>query len=188
MKLSVLKYYLFGGLVTILGISLFLYPICLFDIGSYVRPKESLALITSPLAISPEYIKKTGNSKSSGSNALRLNLQNYPGIYFDNGGVLLDATDYKSVLADIKLGDTVSVLVSKEELSKFGTPEIPQSISEQFAVPPYLEFYSLKFKDKEYVSDIARIANRHRKDLIIPFSIFGSIFIFFGLRYIILKR
>src|SRR5688572_32416645 len=90
MKFSVVRYFLIGGSVTILGISLFLYPIFLFDIGRYVRPKESFTLLTSPLAISPEYVLKPG-VKSGGSRAIRLKLRNYPRVSFDNAGVLLDA-------------------------------------------------------------------------------------------------
>lgn len=186
---SILKYYIGGGLITIFGLVVaFFAPTFFVPASDYARSADSFATLTSPLSTTPYYFYKRGNGKSGGRYTIRLRLQNHPEILFDNSGFLLDATDYRAILKDMKADDTVSMLVLKNKLSRYGSAKIPQSILEQFNIPPYLEFYSLKFKGKEYVSNLKQTEDKDRQDLVIPSIIFGSLFVFFGLRYMIWKR
>jgi hypothetical protein len=183
-----MKYILIGGFLIIIGAFLISYPFFFFDSSEYNPSNKNLVSLKSYLVTDPIYVREPGGTKSSGTYAIRIRLEGYPAILFDNDGMFLEATDYKAILKHVKSGDTVTVKVLKDELSKYGQPTIPQSISEKFSIPPHLNFYSLNFKGREYVIDLEDKAKDQNRRFKFPCLFFGFLFCAFGIRYIIFKR
>ena len=155
------------------------------DKSEYEKSDEDLMFLTNYLINEPEYQKGTGKNRTF----LRLELNGYPGVSFENEDEFLQATSWQSVLKDIKYHDTVSIRVLKNKFQKFYLNKDSLSVFEKIINYPSdrFEFYSLRYKDKEYVNNLFDTAKSYKNERATGRFIMGLIFIGIGI-YILIAR
>lgn len=144
----------------------------------YNKPDSEFSELTAYLINTPKYIERGGKTSSK---FLRLELDSYSGAFFDNEGEFLDAMNWKNVMDDIKYHDTVTIKVLKYEFDKYYLNRNSLPLFKRFFNSSgRFNFYSLKFKGKEYVKDIYEAAESRRKRNIIYRVLIGGLIIFCG--------
>ena len=156
--------------------------------SDYRKSESELISLTSHLSNPPIYLQQPG-VKTGGKYALRLDLVDYPGIHFDNDNEFLDATDFKTFLADAKFKDKVTIKVSKEDFSKYYLNRDSLSTFQKFAHPQDdFSFFSLVFDNKEYVGDIYSAEKKRRNDNLYFHFFLGLLCVLGGLYFIFNKK
>ena len=95
----------------------------------------------------------------------------------------LKATEWEKIKTDVKYHDTIIIKVLKSDFDKKYIRRDSMSVFGKIANMPLdkFEFYSFKFRDKEYVSDLYEAANQHQQDNQFALSIMGFVFIGMGI-------
>lgn len=160
-----------------LGFWFLILPFYEYRASIYQKTDEQLLTISGVLIDEPAYWTTSGKQSKT---TLRIELDSYPGAFFDNAYEFLDATDYKGVLRDIKFKDTVTIKVDSIEFEKrfIKRSDLP-SIRRVFNSKYYFSFYSLIYKKREYVKreEIYNYASKRRNKDLIGSIIVGIIFI-----------
>lgn len=173
-------------MLAILGLTGICSPFYYYRVSTYIKDDKDLTTLTAYLINHPKYL--TSGSGKSSRKILRLQLDGYPGVSFDNDDVLLGITEYKSVLNDIKSHDTVTITVLKNDFENGYLQRESYSPSEKiFKTKDHFNFYSLIFKNRNYVdfSQIGESVNNRKIRLIISNGLFGGIFLICGILLLI---
>lgn len=164
-------------------VGLFLTLDCLIPVNksNYSIREDQLMTITGYLINDPYFSRSSGGKGSS--THLLIELNTYPGVRFQNEGVFLIATDWKSIKADVKYHDTVFLKVLKSDFEYYYLKKDSLSVFQQIANYPLdkFEFYSFRFKEKEYVSDLYEAAVKKQQNNLIPQFLLGLAFIGMGI-------
>ncbi len=163
-----------GTFFCLLGVILGINFISTPDKSEYLPGDEKLTTLTGYLTMEPQYQAGSGKNQSA---CFEIKLSGYPGVNFRNGGVYLRATQWKSAMTEIKTDDTVSIKVLKSDFEKLYLKRDEMGFFQQLANHPLdnFEFYSLKHKGKEYVTDLYSAALNDQND-----NLFGRIMIAMG--------
>jgi hypothetical protein len=166
-----------GTICTCIGLCAIFFRFIPVDKSQYQVPENDLMTLTGYLIRAP---KKFIESSSS---YFIIELNTYPGADFQNRNIFLEATEWKKIIAEVKYHDTVSIKVLKSDFEKKYIKRDSMSFIEKVANLPYdkFEFYSFKFRDKEYVLDLYETAKQNRQDNKLTSSIIGFFFIGMGL-------
>jgi hypothetical protein len=126
----------------------------------YAVDKTRLMTLTGYLADDPAYHIGGRNPN------FQILLHTYPGIFFKNSDILLDATDRVSIKRDIKYHDTVEIKVMREEFEKYYIKRDSMNVWQKAATLRYdhFSFYSLRFRNKEYIRDLYETAKREKRE------------------------
>jgi hypothetical protein len=179
--------YLFIGIIlVVLGVIWLINVFIPVSQSKYKKEENELTTLTAYLINDPKYTRDGGRNSSQ---VLRLELDEIVGVFFDNDGAFLDATDWKAVLKEIKYHDTVTIKVDRSEFERFYIKKSDLTQFQRFIHAPIdrFRFYSLKFKGKEYVHDIYESAERVRKESMLITILLCVAIIFFGITIIIKK-
>jgi hypothetical protein len=175
-----------------IGIAICLIGIIIFYLNfrpvrkiDYNIAEEKLLTLTNYLSDDPTYIKGSKHIREG----FRLQLNGYPGIYFENHGVLLAATEWGEFNTQVKYRDTISIKVIKKDFEKYYLYRDSLSpIQKLTNHNDSYNFYSLVFKNKEYVTDIYEAAKDVRNDSLMPSFIVGITIILIGCYIIFYKK
>jgi hypothetical protein len=176
-----------GTVFCCLGLFLLIYFLSPADKSQYIPGDSQLTTLTSYLISDPYYNEGRGKGNST---RFEIKLSGYPGINFQNESVFLRATEWKSIMADVRSGDTVSIKVLKSDFEKLYIKRDSMTFFQQFANHPYnrFAFYSFKFKNKEYVSDLYEAAKNDNNDHLFSRIIMGLAVIGMGLYCFVAKK
>jgi hypothetical protein len=161
-----------GSILSLLGLFFLYLSLTPVDASEYIKSDNDLTEITAPLLEKP-YYNEFGKSVG-----LFLRLNGYNRTNFRNESDFFEATDFKGFTVDAHFGDTVTIKV--DSLSLF----------EQIILRPpnFFNFYSLRFRGREYVGDVYAIAKK-RKNSNLPFYILlSAALIGVGIYIIIVKK
>ncbi len=175
-----------GTVLCGIGIYLIVYFFSSAYTAQYVLNDKQLTTLTGYLISTPYYHEASGRTSSY----FEIKLDAYPGISFRNESVFLDATRWKSVMADIKYGDTVFIKVHAGDFEKLYLKRDEMNFFQQLANHPVnnFSFYSLKFKNKEYVSDLYRAAKNEMNDHLFSRTLLSVMFIAMGIYCFVAKK
>jgi hypothetical protein len=156
------------------------------DNTKYERKDEELLTLTNYLINDPKYQKDTGKSRTF----IRLELNSFPGANFENEYEYLHATSWTSALQDIKYHDTITIKVLKSKFEKFYLHRDSLSIFEQIIYHPIdrFEFYSLRYKDKEYLNNLSQAAKEYNEERSVSRFVIGLMFIGMGVFSLFAKK
>lgn len=178
-----LKFFFYLGLsitISLLGFWILILPFYQYRSSIYQKTDRELLTITGVLIDEPAYW--TTNGKQS-KTTLRIELNSYPGAFFDNSYEFLDATDYSGILRDIRFNDTLSLKVDSIEfeerfMKRADLPAVKRAFNSKY----YFSFYSLIYAKKEYVKreEIYNYAVIRRNKALIGSILIGTIFIAAG--------
>ena len=158
------------------------------DKSKYLVSEKNLITLTGYLINDPYYHKSTGGKGSS--NYFKIELDTYPGVDFKNGSIFLKATQWKSIKAEVKYHDTVTIKVLKSDFEKKYLKRDSMSILQIIAYYPFhkFSFYSFRFRNKEYVTDLYEAAKQHQQDGLFPQLIIGLVFVGMGIYSFVAKK
>lgn len=156
------------------------------DKRKYEKSNSDLLLLTNYLINDPVYNIGTGKNRTY----LKLVLNGYPGITFENENEYLQATSLQAVLKDIKYNDTISIKVLKSKFKKFYLEKDSLSTFESIINYPSnrLEFYSLSYKGKEYVNNLFATAESYNDERFTGRLVMCIIFIGIGIYTLMAKK
>jgi hypothetical protein len=185
-KLKILKF-VFGSIFSFVGLFLVYNANTSVDKNEYEKNESELEAITTKLLLKPYYKKRRGKS---GTTSLKLYLDGYPRISFENEYEFLKATDFENAVREMNEGNTVSVKVLKSDYEERYIKGESISDFQKIANPELgkLRFYSLVFKEKEYVNNLFEVAKTHKADKQLLQSFFGLLFIGFGIFSFVTKK
>lgn len=169
-----------GTIFSCIGLFLLIDNILPIDKSKYNIPEKDLIPLTGYLINEPKYRKSSGKGSSTN---FKIELDTYPGVVFQNESVFLKATEWEKIIADVKYHDTVIIKVLKSDFDIKYIKRDSLSVFRQIANMPLdkFEFYSFKFKDKEYVSDLLEAAKQHQQDNRLASFIMSLVFIGMGI-------
>jgi hypothetical protein len=173
-----------GSILSLLGLFFLYLSLTPVDASEYIKSDNDLTEITAPLLEKP-YYNEFGKSVG-----LFLRLNGYNRINFRNESDFFEATDFKGFTVDAHFGDTVTIKVDKKNFEKWYLKIDSLSLFEQIILRPpnFFNFYSLRFRGKEYVGDVYAIAKK-RKNSNLPFYILlSAALIGVGIYIIIVKK
>ena len=103
---------------------------------------------------------------------------------------ILKATQWESIKAEVKYHDTVKVKVLKSEFETNYLKRDSMTVLQKIVNYPFdkFKFYSFKFRDKEYVTDLYEAAKQHQQDNLVPQFIIGLAFIGMGIYCFVTKK
>ena len=173
---------LISGLIMVcLGCYLFLTAFTPITESDYKPDKNKLITLSGTLVNKPT-TKELGSAKASSTTVFYFELNSYPFLSLENKNIFLDGTEWKAIISESKMADTVYVDVLKSDYENLylrrDTMAFFNSINyhERIALP----FYSFKIRNKEYVTKLLEAAKVHKENNIIPTFIFGIILFFIG--------
>jgi hypothetical protein len=104
--------------------------------------------------------------------------------------VFLKATKWESIKAKVKYHDTVAIKVLKSDFERKYLNRDSMTVLQQIANYPFhkFEFYSFRFRGKEYVTDLYEAAKQHQQDNLFPQFIIGLVFIGIGIYSFVTKK
>jgi hypothetical protein len=174
-----IKPFLGPGLI-VLGLYILIENFIPLNRNKYQKAENEFTSLTAYLINPPQYIKHNGKN---GGPFLRLQLDEIVGVKFDNAAEFLEATNWQEVLEDIRYHDTVTIKVLKDLFEKYYINKSSLSEFDKVISHPVdrFNFYSLRFKGKEYVRDIYEVAEQRRKNNIIRWSIVSLLIIAAGI-------
>ncbi len=168
-----------GTLLSCLGGFLILNNFIPVSKSKYSIKQNQLLTLTGYLSNDPSYYR---GGKANTEHFL-VELNTYPGVNFQNEAIFLTATDWESIQAEVKYHDTVSLKVLKAAFERNYVNRHSMSFFQRIANSPIekFDFYSFKFKDKEYVSDLYEAAKRDQHDNTFTRFLIGLVFAGMGI-------
>ncbi|NOT92964.1 hypothetical protein [Ferruginibacter sp.] len=106
---------IFGVLIILLCVYFIINLYSPTDRRDYEKSNSELFTLTNYLINDLVYNMGTGKKRTY----LKLVLNGYPGITFENENEYLQATSWQEVLKDIKYNDTISIKVLKNKFKNF---------------------------------------------------------------------
>jgi hypothetical protein len=172
------------------GIGLFLTADNFLPVNkaTYIKNESQLIALTGPLINDPYYHESSGGKGSASYFEIELN--NYPDLTFKNESIFLKATDWQLIKSDVKKHDTVVIKVLKTDFEKYYLQKDSLNVVQQIAYYPLdkFSFYSFRFKNKEYVSNLFEAAEKHKRDNLFPQFLIGLAFIGMGIYSFMAKK
>jgi len=170
-----------SGLILFSSLGAYLIGTCVFpvDKSKYILPEDKLLTVAGAFTAGE---RKDVSAGRGTSRVFEVNLTTYPGVKFINSGIFLRATDWKAIQSTIKYPDTVELKVLRSDFEKYLNRE-SLTIFQKIAAYPNnkFKFYSFRFKNKEYVSDLYEAAKDHQSDNMVPNFIAGLVSLLIGL-------
>jgi len=158
------------------------------DKSKYSVADKDLITLTGYLINDPYYHKSTGGKGSS--TYLKIELNTYPGLAFQNGSEFLKATQWESIKAEVKYHDTVFIKVLKSDFEKKYLKRDSLTMLQQIAYYPFhkFSFYSFRFRNKEYMTDLYKAAKQHQQDKLFIQLLGGLAFVGMGIYFFVAKK
>ena len=158
------------------------------DKSKYSVADKDLMTLTGYLISDPYYHQSTGGKGSS--TYLKIELSTYPGLVFQNAGAFLKATEWEFIIAEVKYHDTVNIKVLKSEFEKKYLKRDSLTMLQQIAYYPFhkFSFYSFKFRDKEYMTDLYKAAKQDQQDNLFIRALMGVIFFGWSIYFFVAKK
>ncbi len=177
-----------GTIFSALGLFLTMDNFLPINKAKYNTPDNDLMTLTGYLINDPYYHKSSGGKGSS--TYFKIELNTYPGVDFQNESIFLKATQWESIKAEVKYHDTVKVKVLKSEFETNYLKRDSMTVLQKIVNYPFdkFKFYSFKFRDKEYVTDLYEAAKQHQQDNLVPQFIIGLAFIGMGIYCFVTKK
>jgi len=177
-----------GTIFSCIGLFLTLDNFLPINKSKYYIADKDLMTLTGYLINDPYYHKSSGGKGSS--TYFKIELNAYPGVDFQNESVFLKATRWESIKAEVKYHDTVNIKVLKLDFERKYLNRDSMTVFQQIANYPFhkFEFYSFKFRDKEYVTDLYEAAKQHQQDNLFPQFIIGLAFVGMGIYSFVAKK
>ena len=122
-------------------------------------------VITPPLSI---------EKSSKGYQAIQLHLKSYPEFSFDLNGIALAETNARDFESNVKVGDTLTLEVLKEEYQKKLSREIPLGFWDKTLNYSLVSVYGLRDQNSTYLH-LADYNRAKQKDSPIGVWLFGLI-------------
>lgn len=88
---------------------------------------------------------------SKGSGSININLRSYPSFNFYISGNSLNATNTSSYIENVKIGDTLTIEILKDEYQKKLTKEIPLSFWDKSINYSFISVYGLRDKNTSFL-------------------------------------
>jgi hemerythrin len=175
-----------GAILVLIGLYIIADIYIPIDNAKYERKDEELLTLTNYLINDPKYQKGTGKSRTF----IRLELNGFPGANFENEHQYLQATSWASALTDIKYHDTITIKVLKRKFDKFYTNRDSLSVLEEIFYHPIdrFEFYSLRYKNKEYVNNLTQAAKEYYEERAVSTFVIGLMLIGMGVFSLLAKK
>ena len=109
---------------------------------------------------------------SKGSRSIRIKLKSYPLFNFDIAGISYYATNSSDYVANVKIGDTLSLDILKDEYQMKLSKEIPLVFWDKSVNYSFISVYGLRDKNNTYLT-VSDYNNDYKSDTPIVIWLFG---------------
>lgn len=165
------------GLIVFLLLTLSFFVIAYF-LGSEPEPvKQEQLIAISGKVIEDAQLVKTGKNSYS----IKLQLENYPGFFFDLSGRAFEVAATDAIVTEIKVGDSVFIDIELEEYEKKLSGTRPMDLLDRTVAFRRIDIFALSDKQYSYLQLEAYNANtwsdKTGAGVMIAFGLFFAVLI-----------